>query len=104
MNVRSFVGSIIGNIFSVFGVVLSSEQLESIESITSIICMVLGILITIISAFIIPLVKWWKNARKDGKIDDEEIDEVVKILEDGSKELKEQGKEKEHDSNRENIE
>ena len=99
MNVKSFIGSIVGNIFSVFGVVLSSEQLESVESITSIVCMILGILITIISAFIIPLIKWWEKAKKDGKIDDEEIDEAIKILEDGTEELKEQRKEKDNDRN-----
>lgn len=96
MNVKSFIGCIVGNIFSVSGVVLSSEQLESIESITSIICMVLGILITIISAFVIPLIKWWKSAKKDGKIDDEEIDEAIHIIEDGTEQLKEHKKEKEN--------
>lgn len=28
---------------------------------------------------------WWKDAKKDGKIDKEEVDEAVKIVEDGVK-------------------
>ena len=95
MNVKSFIGSIVGNIFSVFGVVLSSEQLESVESITSIVCMILGILITIISAFVIPLIKWWKKAKKDGKIDEEEINEGLGIIKDGIEQIKDKTEDKE---------
>lgn len=84
------IGSVLGNVFSILGVTLSAEQIDTAESIVSIICMVLGITITIISAIIIPLVKWYKQAKQDGKIDENEVDELVDIISDGVDEVKEQ--------------
>ena len=37
---------------------------------------------------IIPLWNWYKNAKKDGKITKEEIEEGVKIVSDGSQNIK----------------
>ena len=47
--------------------------------------------ITIIAgiiSIILGLRAWWKDAKKDGKIDKEEADEAVKIVEDGLDTLK----------------
>lgn len=44
----------------------------------------LTILATLIT-IILGLRAWWKDAKKDGKIDKEEVDEAVKIVEDGVK-------------------
>ena len=87
MKISNFIGSIVGNCLSALGVVLNAEQLNSVESITSIICMVIGLLITIISAIVLPLIKWYKKAKLDGKIDEEEVEELGKILDNGVKEL-----------------
>ena len=56
--------SMLGNVLSVVGVALTPQELENIEHITAIICMVVGLLITIICSIIIPLIKWWKKAKK----------------------------------------
>ena len=40
-----------------------------------------------IALTIIKIIKWWKDAKKDGKIDDDEIDDLEHILEDGQKDL-----------------
>ena len=69
---RKMLSAIVGNILSICGVALTEPQLQNLEHIMSIICMVLGLLITIVSVVIIPLIKWWKEAKKDGKIDEEE--------------------------------
>lgn len=42
----------------------------------------LTIVATLIT-IILGLRAWWKDAKKDGKIDKEEVDEAVKIVEDG---------------------
>ena len=85
--------SMLGNVLSVVGVALTPQELENAEHITAIICMVVGLLITIICSIIIPLIKWWKNAKADGKITNEEIQEGVQIVQDGLEALKDKSKE-----------
>lgn len=77
---KRLVGSVVGNILSIFGVSLTGSQLDKLESITSIVCSIIGVSITIIFAVIIPAIKWWKNAKKDGKIDEEEKKEGKNIF------------------------
>ena len=95
---KKYIGSLLGNVLSMIGVALTPEQIENTEHIMSIICMVLGLLITIITAVIIPLIKWWKEAKKDGKIDDEEKEEgkniflkLVEIIKNFFKNIKKKG-------------
>ena len=102
MNFGRVVGSIIGNCLSVFGVILNAEQMNTVESITSIVCMIVGLLITIISAIVIPIIKWYKNAKKDGIIDEEEVNDLGEILQNGVNQVesqlpKEKEKGKEHE-------
>lgn len=77
---KKYIGSLFGNVLSIFGVALTPQQLENTEHVMSIVCMVLGLLITIITAVIIPSIKWWKEAKKDGKIDDKEKEEGKNIF------------------------
>lgn len=81
--------SFLGNAVSILGVALTPQDLENIEHITAIICMVVGLAITITGSIIIPLYKWWKNAKKDGKITKEEINEGKNILQEGINDVKE---------------
>ena len=85
--------SMLGNVLSVIGVALTPQQLENVEHITAIICMIVGLLITIICSIIIPLIKWWKKAKADGKITEDEIQEGVQIIQDGLNNLKDKSKE-----------
>lgn len=54
----------------------------------------LTIVATLIT-IILGLRAWWKDAKKDGKIDKEEVDEAVKIVEDGVKTLIDSNKKEE---------
>lgn len=92
MNYKYLIGSLVGNGLSVAGVALTETQLQTAESIVAIICMVLGLLITITCSIILPLIKWWKKAKEDGKITAEEIQEAQDILEEGMKDLKDKDK------------
>ena len=87
---KKSLASMIGNTLSVVGVALTPQELENIEHITAIICMIVGLLITIVCSIIIPLIKWWKNAKKDGKIDKEEIKDGIGIIKNGVEDIKEQ--------------
>ena len=77
---KKFIGSVVGNFLSILGVSLSEQSLENLEHVMSIVCMVIGLLITIITAVIIPLIRWWKEAKKDGKIDEEEVKQGKNIF------------------------
>lgn len=96
MKVKYLIGSFIGNALSIASVALTETQLQTAESITAMICMVLGLLITIVCSIIIPLVKWWRKAKEDGKITDEELQEANDILNEGLEALGNK-KEKEKD-------
>ena len=87
--------SMLGNALSILGVALTPQELESVEHITAIICMIVGLLITIVCSIIIPLIKWWKNAKADGKITDEEIQEGIEIIQNGINDLKDKKEDKE---------
>ena len=73
------IGSTIGNVFTyVLAAVQQNEILQIIEFVLS------AILTLVIVAY--RVWHWWKEAKKDGKIDDKEIDELGKIIEDVKKE------------------
>ena len=95
MKFKELFGGLVGTIVAGVGSQLPVEQTYQIVSIIS---SIVGLLITITCAIIIPFIKWWRNARKDGKIDNEELDNLSNILEDGKnaidKNIKESGKEK----------
>lgn len=83
-NLPNAVVGTIGSIISAVGIAVSSETLDHI---VSIICAVIGLLITSTTCLIIPFIKWYKNAKKDGKIDEEELDDLSHILQDGKNEI-----------------
>ena len=73
--------------------VLSVTQTKEIFEIISL-CLSILISIIIIGG---KLYRWWKNAKADGKITKDEIDEAIQIIEDGTKQIndiKEKGENK----------
>lgn len=77
---KKFLASAFGNVLSCLGVVLTEADLENLEHVVAIICLVVGLLITITTSVIIPFIKWWKKAKEDGKIDNEEAKEGKNIF------------------------
>lgn len=85
---KEVVGGMIGTGVTAVGTGLqTNEILQAI----SIVLTIIGSLITIAMA----LTNWWKNAKKDGKITKEEINEGVGIIVDGANDLKDKIKNKE---------
>lgn len=80
MNKEVF-GAIVGTSTSAVG---TAMQTKEVLSIISIILTIIGSLITISMA----IISWWKKASADGKIDKEEVEELVDIVEDGVKDIK----------------
>lgn len=85
---NELIGGSIGTALSAVGTGLqTNDVLQTI----SLCITIIGGLITFI---IVPLLTWYKNAKKDGKIDKEEIDEAIDIVVDGSEKIKGEVEEK----------
>ena len=69
------LGGMFGTAISAVGAGLSVTELQAI---VSIIATVIGLLITIMTGVVIPVIKKWKKAKEDGKVT---IDETIDIIE-----------------------
>ena len=79
-NVKSFIGGVSGSAVSFLGL-----SLEDADHIVGIVCGVVGLIITIISTVIVPLLRRIKKAKADGKIT---FDEVADIIENTTEDIK----------------
>lgn len=85
---KEVVGGIVGTSVSAVGTGLqTNEILQAI----SLILTIIGTIITIIMA----LLNWWKKAKKDGKIDKEEIKDGIDIIMGGVKDIQDITEDKE---------
>lgn len=85
---KEVVGGMIGTGMTAVGTGLqTNEVLQAI----SIVLTIIGSLITIAMA----LTNWWKNAKKDGKITKEEIQDGIDIIVGGVKDIKDKTEDKE---------
>ena len=71
-----------GTILSAVGTAMQTEEI--LKYISLAITIVGGI----ISMIIIPIFNWYREAKKDGKIDKEEIKEGIEIISSGANEIK----------------
>lgn len=79
---NELIGGGIGTALSAVG---TATQTNEILQTVSLVITIIGGLITFI---IVPLVNWYRNAKQDGKIDANEIQEGINIIADGSEKLK----------------
>lgn len=70
---KELIGALCGNILSVVG---TATQTNEILQTISLIISILGGLIT----FSMPFVAWFIKAKKDGKIDKEELEELDELI------------------------
>ena len=85
INGKDVAGGIVGSAISGVGATIS---LEALDRIISIVCSVVGVIITIVCAVIIPLIRWYKKAKADGKITKEEFQEGAEIIQNGIESVK----------------
>ena len=79
-NVKSFIGGVSGSAVSFLGL-----SLEDADHIVGIVCGVVGLIITVVSTVILPLLRRIKKAKADGKIT---LDEVSDIIESTTEDIK----------------
>lgn len=80
VNENNIAGAICGNVMSFFGIAMSTTDLSQI---ISIVCTVIGTIITIISALVIPIWKSIRKAKEDGKITPEEMQDIIDTTKEG---------------------
>ena len=77
-NIKSGIIGLTGSLISLTGI-----NMGEIESIVSIVCGIVGLFITIMGVIVIPVWKKIRDAKKDGKIDPEEVEDIVNTLKNG---------------------
>ena len=83
----SYIGEVFNGATYILASVQSNEVYQLIEFIVAILTSV------VLLAF--RIWKWYIEAKKDGKIDEDEVDDLIDIVGDGVEEIKDKTKEKE---------
>ena len=74
---EKLLGALIGN------AVTTAGWLQDMENIVSIVCCIAGLIITLITCVIVPVWKKIAEAKKDGVITPDELNEIADTLQDG---------------------
>ena len=85
---EKLLGALIGNAVSTAG------WLQDMENIVSIVCCIAGLIITLITCVIVPVWKKIAEAKKDGVLTPDELDEIANTLQDGLDQIKKENKDK----------
>lgn len=78
---------IIGSIGTAIGAIGTALQTEQVLRIIALVLTIIGALMTYI---VMPLIAWFKKAKKDGKITIDEVEEAGKIITDGTNKVKDE--------------
>lgn len=87
MDENHLIGGLLGTIISASGAAIS---VNDVQLVISIIATILGLLITITTSVVLPLIKQVRKIKEDGKITNEEVQETVEVINNGLKEVKEE--------------
>lgn len=85
---EKLLGALIGNAVSTAG------WLQDMENIVSIVCCIAGLIITLITCVIVPVWKKIAEAKKDGVITPDELDEIADTLQNGIDSINKEKKDK----------
>lgn len=91
-NINELIAGVFATGTSAVGTALQTSEVLQIIS------MVITILGGIVSLIVLPILNWWKNAKKDGKIDEDEIKEGIEIVNNGVNTIKDNLDKKEGDN------
>ena len=83
---EKLLGALIGNAVSTAG------WLQDMENIVSIVCCIAGLIITLITCVIVPVWKKIAEAKKDGVLTPDELDEIADALQDGLDQINKENK------------
>lgn len=76
---NELLGGLTGSFISFSGIAIAD-----VDHIVNIVTGVLGFLLTLVAVVIIPMIKWYKKSKADGKITADEVIEGLETLSDGA--------------------
>ena len=76
-NVENYVGGVLATTSSTLGTMLAPSEILRIIS------LILTIIGAIISMIVLPILNWYRNAKKDGKITADEVADLIDEIKDG---------------------
>lgn len=79
---QELLSGTIGTTLSIIGTAMQTNEI--LETISLVITIIGGV----ITFIIVPIINWYRHAKKDGKIDTDEIKEGLGIIVDGSERVK----------------
>lgn len=83
-NLRNLITGGVGTALSAVG---TATQTQNILQIISLVITIIGGIITFI---LMPLLAWFKQAKQDDKIDENELKDALNIIKDGSEKVQEE--------------
>lgn len=84
MDYKTLTGGTIGTGLSLFGTSMATDR---IEAIVGIVCSIIGVVITVISGLVIPLIKNIRKAKEDGEITGDEVSDILDTAKDGTQQV-----------------
>lgn len=81
---QELLSGTIGTTLSIIGTAMQTNEI--LETISLVITIIGGV----ITFIVVPILNWYRHAKKDGKIDADEIKEGLDIIVDGSKRVKDE--------------
>ena len=81
---QELLSGTIGTALSIVGTAMQTNEI--LETISLVITIIGGV----ITFIIVPILNWYRHAKKDGKIDADEIKEGLDIIVDGSERVKDE--------------
>ena len=81
---QELLSGTIGTTLSIIGTAMQTNEI--LETISLVITIIGGV----ITFIVVPILNWYRHAKKDGKIDAGEIKEGLDIIVDGSKRVKDE--------------
>lgn len=90
MKIRNWSNEVLSSVGTILGI-----DIITTKEVLGIVLIVVNIVVLIVS-LMLKLITWYKEAKKDGKITEDEINEAIDIVNDSIEDIKEKGESNSH--------
>lgn len=90
MKIKNWSNEVLSSIGTILGI-----DIITTKEVLGIVLIVVNIIVLIVS-LMLKLITWYKEAKKDGKITEDEINEAIDIVNSGIEDIKEKGESNSH--------
>lgn len=90
MKIRNWSNEVLSSVGTILGI-----DIITTKEVLGIVLIVVNIVVLIVS-LMLKLITWYKEAKKDGKITKDEINEAIDIVNDSIEDIKEKGESNSH--------